>query len=130
MSLRDTYLTIRQLLGSDDRFYLEELEGYAEALFKNFAKFQPGARVRLTKDICGGSQREHGAYAGDPTLVIGAVGTVSTQDYDERHGFNYWVEFDRELWKDGAGMLHDKDRKHVYSILERDLEKVNDGIGR
>lgn len=122
---------------------------YRKGLF-SFCSFKEGDRVIITGEIY--ENENHGAYARDPSLRKGAVGTVDSVDwreYKKKEGgyfccmfkpdFESWIDtnkLQRQGWKN-SGELGELGKqglpenltvdRHLYFISEKNLSSVPEG---
>lgn len=119
---------IGRLSGGPASFYFEKVNTYVNALFNRFAPFKVGDIVRLVEDIPM-TDENSGWHFSAHFLKKGERAEVMAVDYDDRYGQGRFVAdcvFDNETYKNKDGSLEPEVNKHLFSISEKWLEKVED----
>jgi len=111
-------------LNGGPSFYFEKMGTYVRALFERFAPFKPKDRVMLVEDIPM-TDTNYGWHRCAHFLKKGETALVEYVDYNDRLGFIADCIFDNETFKDEMGNLIPVTNRHLFSISEKWLKKVD-----
>ncbi|MCK4843066.1 MAG: hypothetical protein KAT04_14490 [Methylococcales bacterium] len=107
------------LSGGQASYYYEKVEGYIDALFKKYAPFQKGDRIKIVKKPRIGN----GWIGSRHFLIKGSEGIIQDVDFYNNH-FCADVIFDNETWIDSNGDERPVSVKSTYRMWEKQIKKV------
>lgn len=111
---------INKLSGGSAKYYIKQVKEYVEGLF-SFSKFKLGNKVKLKETLT--FEKEHGWRVYEPTMVRGAIATITEVNWYKDAGFVYSVVFDKQLWRsDMDNMIKESDCPATFRMKERNFE--------